>query len=969
MGWTADSTTVTADSTAYTADGGGPTPTPTPTPSSTRRSGLGLGLGMGFAIGGRRGNGSSPTPTPTPSSLDPFYLDHRVWVVEGASNGTTVSTLTAPESGATYAVVADSSGGGFGISGNDLTVADGSKFLFASGKQHDVTILKTKGDQQLLKTFRLYVVASSPTNIVYIDPRGTDGLGTNGTGASPSSPLAQIPKSLAANTVYSFARIGGLTNTLIEHDTLESSEIRAMFASVGKGNIIFTSHDRYVEKLAPKVKINLGVRYSGTRYTATDLGVTLPESAGEIVGFDLPSSTTSTTSDFPGAGATYSKIFWWPKVNGIQCFPSRCAPTSDPDVDTFTTSPPLAYEWSPDTPGVRPTNNVITTNLSAASTDPSTWPNPSAELAYYWSGLASTSRIYARSPNFFARAAAVAPLPGAAISDRAGANFTLHQKILAYDSTHGVVECEWPDPNSDSGGKPSAATGYWALLGHPYGIKNPFQYAFVGEQMIASYDPALADGFSDKLHICCRAMMHFSKGESYARWDWNMELTVTGQTELLGRIGQSTFPNSGAFSIYNSSPSPGNVGYRLPSRVIFDGWPRGAGLSINGDVGKFADDIEGGALILDTPGNCRLLLQSGGTNVTIHGPIYQSNNGTGPRFGGTGTGPSRFYDVVMAPRLDIHENGLNIGYGTESDTWIIGSYVAGSYSTAYPTQSGTSDSKRHIVNAFGSSLLLNDGVTQASFVLRCDDGLTNSLLDRIVMVGPGTKLGKAVAPTTPINGNAGLVIQRSVIDRPFGSPAGSDSLAGVTINRSMVLGNNTVFPWSGTPIMTYLATFGSPTITNCIDDSGVNYNGYLTDHMWKTLTSTDAYIAGGPEEYEDIQLWAPQLGLTLPAYGTPAPIQKPKLVIQKLYENREANVMIGSFANPNPLWAMSVPSGLGDNDYFKSSLYLGHGLITAQDLPYKPTWNIVSRLTHTVTGEVVDFTHEVPGVRVSLLAA
>lgn len=690
-------------------------------------------------------------------------------------------------------------------------------------------------------------------------------------------------------------------------------------AKVGKtlsANVVFAS---YGDEGAPPPILTGAVRWTGATSSEVVNGITCTRIEHE--GWD-PS--------------------WFPAVGSEAAYLNRCAPTADDSIDSFMVNPAALDDIMPDAAGVR---FVPAANYGNGPPPSHILLDPTKEVSFTKVGSGNTKyHIKIIKPGFWARANAVASLIGYNVVTRIGSNFTNYLgEILSYDAVEGSVVVGVPEPvsNGDQG------LFFYALLGHPYGLRAPRQYYVLPERAgcVANLPPG-------DIEIACYATCFYQTNDG----------TSFFEGETYGVENLASFLNktrSGCGILFDQGVDGAVTGHVIARNLR--SYSREGAPARAGTAGVLQNITLGPVEMYECLGvkAVEYVPASNGANFEALGPIYSEGTGGGVRLAGFGDGPAAIKDFVIGPRASIHDNHANIYQRIKNATLENGVccgaqnpmatqwYDAGG---AYPPGSGVN---RVFRNLWLSGLTGIDGARSANGILRSDDGLYDSTIDRVFSVYGGSSSFGSGAGSEP---NTNLVVSRSVFDTVARSSTGDgNTWAGVTFRNCVFFGKSGQASAYATT-SEYIEAFGG-TCIDCVDVPGSLFNGVITDDIWRCFTRNDA-----DDGYEAVPAFADQLGLTMPAYGAARTITKPAFVHQRFYTGHQAGLMYGTVINVNPLSTVEILEGAGDNDKLEPSLAGGINVIPSVPCPDQDTFTMVLRVTDegATNGPHQDFTYEIP---------
>lgn len=620
--------------------------------------------------------------------------------------------------------------------------------------------------------------------------------------------------------------------------------------------------------------------------------------------------------------------FWFPRSDGVASFPSVCAPSAL-GVDQFLADPYAVDDITPGQPGFRyvpSTSYGHTTNFLK-------------EVSYVSLAALGTGTgydVYFRDVfGFWARAAAVGPLEGYPVVMRMGTNFTGYfGRITDYD----------PDYDYGDGGptgrvtmhSTSAPYGgtssifFYALVAHPYGVRKAQQYAMTADQM--GWIAALPTGAV--MDVACFSTALYCQKDNITldpTKTFRFEAGAHGNDD--GRAGYGLLVDSGVAGV-----TYGNVEMHQWRNYSREGGAVGGVGS-----GSVTNVTGGGTVETECLGVKGVPWSVSGASgpITITGPIVLRGNGGSLRVAGEVAGLT-IRDSVSVPSVRVHDNASNYYQGCR-DCEIEGFVLSGQvnpHAQQWNSLNFPTDANRRLKNGWLSGRRLKDNTDwQTSGIIRHDNGNTNGLYDRIVAVHGSQNFfgGKESTqnPTTLIWGgglNTGMRIRRCVLDKVGRTVA--TAFSGVILEHVVMCKQN------GTLTLAALAAEGAtfdPANVIMLPNEFASYGG-LTAQMWAALTSD---LAGG---YEDIDEWlAPQLGLTLRAFGSTRTLIAPALVAGPLRVGHQPGLTFGEFMSPNPLAVMSLPVGVEDNA--KVKLHNATQLTPVVEVPQQDKYVIALDLT------------------------
>lgn len=629
--------------------------------------------------------------------------------------------------------------------------------------------------------------------------------------------------------------------------------------------------------------------------------------------------------------------FWFPRVDRKATYPSLCAPTGNDSVDTFAVNPAAFDDIANLAAGIRfcPASNYGGNSDSTK------------EVSYtYDSSRPDTSRyhIKIKAPGFWARANAVVPLVGHWVVCRTGPNFTDYFcKIISYDAGDGsVVIAAAAVPNGGTTG-----TFFYGLIAHKYGLRQNRQYAAImSEGLTVGWVFKMPDGAID---IACYSVMLCATADTFLFEDgktWRFEANAHGNRTPYGGSAVSAEQGVNNFRLMDAEA------------VQLRNFERGGAVLRGGTSGAITNFTVGRIVQRECMGVklFEIAATEIGGAISATGPMTSESGGGGLRVAGGGNGIV-IADAVITPRASIHDNGGNI-YSAFRDVEFNGVVIVGAvnpWATQFNQSGGAEetpfeDVNRRLINSFISGrpkIDLSD--YQTSSIMRNDNGNLNGLYDRVIAVGGSSNTWGDDGGTKP---NTGMVVQRSVIDKIGKASTAAAAFSGMTFRHC-------VFPknlrGSSPTIAEYIATYGG-TVESCVELADP-YAGTITNDMWDKLTLNDDFSG-----HEDLPWLAPQLGLTIPAYGSARTLVKPAFVGVKLYVGHQSGMMIGTLLNPNPLAVMSLPPGLGDNDKLEPLLFGGINVIPARAIPDQARLDMVVRVTDAgaTNGPYQDFVYSLP---------
>lgn len=644
--------------------------------------------------------------------------------------------------------------------------------------------------------------------------------------------------------------------------------------------------------------------------------------------------------------------YWYPRSGALPSYPCLCAPTSDDSVDSFMVNPAAFDDIAPGAAGVR---YLPASSYGNGPPPSNTLLDDTKEVSFTDTGSASNTqyRVKIIRPGFWARANAVDPLVGHRIVLRNGANFTdFYAKILSYDAVEGsVIVGTAAPPNGGTTGN-----FFYALVGHKYGLRLRRQYAMIMDAGVPKgWITSLPDG---EIDVACYSTGVLYVGDNLtfdAAKTWTFEAFAHGN-ELTNGTGSIT--RAGCGICLSSGVTGVTVGPLIGRGIRSVGR---SGAVLNGSGSGVMTNVNAASIsMFECMGIKAYELAPStttGGNSHVVGPVYSEEGAGSVRYAGGGSGYS-LKDLVVAPRASIHDNGINI-YQEALDVLLEGVCVVGAvnpYATQYNAFASGSlpppaSVNRRVVNAWFSGRPKIDlsGYETAS-IMRHDNGNTAGLYDRCFSVNGGANSYGTNAGNKP---NTDMVVQRSVLENVGRSaPTDGQTFAGMTY-RYNVFVHKPAAAAAYPSTMAYIQAFGG-TVENCVELPDL-FSGVMTDDMWRVLTLNDTF-----DGYEDVSPWlAPQLGLTLKAYGSTRTLVAPAFVHVPFRAGHQAGMMYGAFINPNPLSTMSLPVGAGDNGKLEPVLFGGVNVIPKVNCPDQSTFEIVLRVSDAgaTNGPYQDFTY------------
>lgn len=638
--------------------------------------------------------------------------------------------------------------------------------------------------------------------------------------------------------------------------------------------------------------------------------------------------------------ATTISPFWFPRGGRQACYPAMCAPTANDAVDSFMTNPAAFDNIAPGCKGVR----FIPAANYGGNTD------PTKEVYYYDTdpSAATAYKIQIRAPGFWARANAVEPLIGYNVVLRVASNFTYYlHTIIEYNAEEGYVVI---DAGSGSNGVPSGGTTglfFYSLFAHPYGLRTNRQYAVKDNN--TKWIAQLPAGDID---IACYSSCFRVLGDNYTFSDsvvWNVEGFAHGNES----VGAGCFIRA----------EQGVDGVSIGDIIVrqFRTYDRSGSPVQGGGSGNMNNFSIGALYSYECMGTKIQEFASTGTssgNCVTSGPIYSEEGGGGVRVAGGGSGFT-LSDIVIVPRASVHDNAFNI-YQEALDVEVSGMVICGAVNpgaTQYNkigngTASPPANVNRRIKNAwFSGRPKIDLSGYDTNSIFRHDNGNRGGLYDRMVCVNGGSN---AVGWDEGKKPSDGLVIQRSIFENlARSSSSQANAFTGMLYQHCVFVKKSGSI--SEASVTAHIIANGG-TVENCVETPNL-FSGTLTDEMWQKLTLNDTFT-----DYEDVSWLAPQLGITLKAYGSARTLVAPKFIHVPFRVGHQAKVMYGTFINQNPLATMSLVAGAGDNDKLYPTLYGGINLIPLVDCPDQSTFTIVLRVTDigATNGPYQDFVYEIP---------
>lgn len=603
---------------------------------------------------------------------------------------------------------------------------------------------------------------------------------------------------------------------------------------------------------------------------------------------------------------------WFPRVDRAPAFPSICSTSGVDGVDTFLTDAFAVDNIANGANGYRfcPSEGYGGT-LDATK-----------EVSF--SGAGPCTVKIRDLFGFWRRANAVRPLSTHdRVVMRTGANFTNYfGRISSFDHTDGdgvgavYITSEDKPSNGESG------EFFYALVGHPYGLRLQNQYASLPDGR--GWIVALPNG--SLIDVACYSTLFYLNGNDEVVFDpdkvWRFEAIAHGNTA--GRSGYGICVGAGCDGFTIGAASGKQIRNYTREGGVIGAVDTGAATRVA--IGHVVQTECLGAKAMNIS-----MSGAAANDIRVSDSLTSTEGGGGLRFGGEGAAMS-VSDIVVAPRACVHDNASNYYVGVV-DTLIENAVIVGQvnpHAQQWNSTTTQSDTRRRIRNSwFSGRPRIDGGGWVTSAIMRHDNGNTNGLYDRVIAVGGRQNFfgdGQAKKP------NTGLVIQRSVLDMV--GRTSRTAFAGVTFRRVVFCGQN-----------------GDTTLESIVAEGGVvedcvmlpqAFDGVITDQMWDVLTRTDDMSA-----HEPLDPWlAPQLHLSLPAYGAPRTIRRPVLVHAPIRTGHQAGVMYGTFLNPNPLSRMTLIDGVADNGLVQlGALGGGINLVPTVDCPSQPTYSILLRVT------------------------
>ncbi len=633
---------------------------------------------------------------------------------------------------------------------------------------------------------------------------------------------------------------------------------------------------------------------------------------------------------------------WFPAVGSEATYLNRCAPTADDGVDSFMANPAALDDIMPDAAGVR---FLPALNYGNGPPPSHTLLDATKEVSATDVGTGNTRyRVKIIKPGFWARANAVASLVGYNVVMRLGSNFTNYLgEILSYDEEEGSVVVgapAWPS-NGTQG------LFFYALLGHPYGLRAPRQYYILPGNAGCSANLPSGD-----IEIACYGSVFYQSNDSTSFFDGD-----TVRVENLASF--LNLSRAGCGILYDAGVDGGQNGHVIARNIRSysrEGAPvRAAGSGVIQNI--TFDAIE----LYECLGikAFEYAPTGGGGGIEALGPIYSEGTGGGVRVAGFGDGPVLVSDFVICPRASIHDNHGNV-YQRMMNVTLQNGVCCGAQNpmaTQWDDSSGTIPPgpgvNRVFRNLWLSGLTGIDGARSANGILRVDDGLCDSSIDRVFSVYGGSSSFGSGAGAEP---NTNLVVSRSVLDTVARSSTsdGNTWFSGTFRNCVFFGKSGQASAYSTTS--EYIEAFGG-TCIDCVDVPGSLFDGVITDDIWRCFTMNDTF-----DGYEAVPAFADQLGLTMPAYGSARTITKPAFVHQRFYTGHQAGLMYGTVINVNPLSTVEILAGAGDNDKLEPTLAGGINVIPSEACPDQNTFTIVLRVTDegATNGPYQDFEYEIP---------
>lgn len=629
--------------------------------------------------------------------------------------------------------------------------------------------------------------------------------------------------------------------------------------------------------------------------------------------------------------------YWFPRSDGRASYPTVCAPTSDNAVDTFAADATAFDNIEPGISGVR-----YCPALNYGGTSDSTKEVSYTDRGAGYSPSSARYAIKIKAPGFWARANAVESVVGHHMVMRTGTNFTKYFIVIeSYDAVDGSVIAGSASAPSNG----STGNFFYALFGHKYGIRLNRHYAMIMDSGVAKgWVFNLPDG---ELDIVCYQTIFRFLGDNISfdtEKTWNVDALAVGNAAS----------GAGCFARLEQGVSTFSIGPVVARQVrSFDR----NGAPVQGSGSGAISNLTMSSVEVQESLGCKLIELSptgGGSTATITGPGYSEEGGGGVRVAGSITGVT-ISDQVITPRPSVHENAANI-YQAAKDVELNGIVVVGNVNP-FATQWNVVNAESHdnvnrrVINSwFGARPKIDRSGWLTNATFRHDDGNKNGLYRRVFAAGSYSIMGND-GGTKP---NTGLVVERCILDNFYISQANAAS--GVTFRHCVFAGRASAISGSYATIKAHIEAFGG-TVENCVELANP-YAGVLTNDMWDKLTLTDDYSG-----HEAISQWlAPQLGLSLPAYGGTRTIVAPKLIPVPLRVGGQAYVMIAGVLNPNPLGVMSLPAGVGDNDKLLPTLYGGQCLIPSVAIPNQSVFQVVIDVADAgaSNGPTQRFTYNLP---------
>jgi hypothetical protein len=815
----------------------------------------------------------------------------------------------------------------------------------AGSLQVEVTVTPTS--LQTL-TFRNENGAVDPAPWLCIDIFVDSRVSVAGSGSSAASPLKLLPSNM--NSTYEGKTFGLAAG--VEHyvGSPPSDTTEAILLS-GK-NIRFTTYNSTATAFTRAAKISASDTISGFTGFSTLL-------AGDLPGHPYGTANIRKYKIVDPAFVTAPKqrsINYWFRVAGERMVYTRTAPTNadlatTAEAPSVTTQLALFDNWSEGIPGIRwvsqdPANINLTQLANTQISQVKLTNNTNTPNNF-------TVRI--RAPNFFAKAHAISTLSGAWIAFRSASNLTRLAQIVTYNGTAAQSGGGYVDLSISEWGEHAIfpwGSVYWSLVAHPMGLAAPGQMSWSANTVEGVWTAYVVPrtgvtATASNTRFASRPLlMKFNKAFVV---DSNMQLTVADTAGKLA-VSEPYKPMGGLFA-----DSGSNLGKPLTTDLAMElGDIVGENISGYLDGGRKIPVLklssfsntpisvgsvtvkgfsEASALLVETDG-------SGGPLPVTVGRIDMKAGGNGVWPSGMNPGPITTRNIVIPPLYVVHDNGINMGYQDVTST-TAERFAVSSVNPVVTQFNGTapSNTNRKLINGLACDVKQVNGTGPATnYVIRIDNGLKGSLIDRVVAFGGTGNL----FDQSNTNRSTGLIVQRSVIDRPKSEPSTPGvALSQVTFRYCVFLG--TVGTSAG-PVnsLQYVQQMGA-TVQNCVWLSA--YPGFLTPEMVQMLTRSAAFDC-----YEDIPvLWADDLKLHLKAFGQPYTIQKPGLIAAKFPGLAPSGFHLATFANPNRV-ALTLPTGQGDNNLF--DLWNGYGLCvkSGTSLPSataKPNYVIVVDVSDT----------------------